>query len=702
MFLVNDAASLAKALELMRSADLLAFDTETTGLNVRKDKVIGFGVSTDVDGFYLPLHYWSAGALQRGYPEFLSSILAVLTTKKLLMFNASFDARMAESNFGIDLVPQLHCDVMLLKHTCDENYPFGLKEIASMVFGADSKAEKEAMQASIKANGGAKTDYYKADLETMSRYCVQDCLLTFKLYKHYSKELERQGLVQFYYNEEVLPLYKDVTIPMERAGVQLDVAALQQALKEINYDMQQLETTIQHAIMPQLELFTKWFLNKDYPYKETGRIGKMMKKKGILLEAAQMQAWAEDSEGYMFNLLSKHHLKKLFFDTLGETALSRTDPSPTYPNGQPQVDDDFLDAMAAKYPWAADLRVYNKLTKLKGTYIERLLEESEEGRFYPSFKQHGTVSGRFSGDMQQLPRPIEEGAAHPLVVKYTSLIRTFILPDTGSLLCSADYEQLEPSVFAHTSGDPALHAIFNTGLDFYSEVAIRTERLAGVSSDKSATNYLGKLDKVARQKAKAYALGIAYGMTGYKLQFEIGVSQEAAEQLVQDYLNAFPELHSWMNASKDAVRYSGRVKTLTGRVRHMPEAVRLHSMYGTRLLDSLQLWKDFNTNPAAYARAKEDRKRMINMLNNSINFKVQGLAASIVNRSCIKLARELKQAGLKSNIRLTVHDEIVLNVPLEEKEIVFTLTQNVMQNIMKLDVPLRTVPQFGNNFKECK
>lgn len=684
------------ALSLISSSEILAYDPETTGLNVRQDKVIGFGVHNGNSGFYLPLFSYDA-ELQELKPSGLGDhahvLLLALSQKKLVMFNASFDARVTFSNFNVDLVAALYADAMLMKHTCDEEFPFGLKEIATKLWGTGVKDEKEAMQASIKANGGTATEYYKADSKLIGEYCLADCLLTMRVFDHYGRELDSQGLTNFYYDEEVLPLYKEVVIPMELAGVRLDLPLIERSCAEIVEDITALEAEIQAQIAPHLALFTDWFLNKDYPLKSAGRIHKLMKS-GLSLREAQLEQWRIDSDGRnMFNLNSKFHLKKLFFDTLGEEPLSRT------PTGQPQVDEEFLESIAGKYDWVPRLIEYNKLTKLKGTYIERFLEEHENGRFYPSFQMHRTVSGRLAGDLQQLPRPLDEEG---IVAKHTNRIRQFIIADEGSLLCSADYEQLEPSIFSHTSGDPALQAIFNSGTDFYSEVALRTEKLQGVSSDKKAPNYLGKVDKTARQRAKAYALGIAYGMTGYKLQFEIGVTQDEAESLVTKYLEAFPSLASFMADSKTEAVRDGRVATESGRVRRLYAAKRLHETYGPGLSNSLELWKRFNTTPATYARAKSDRKVYVNLLNNSINFKVQGLAASIVNRASIKIARHLKSMQLDARIVMQVHDELVLNVPIEEQQLVSKLVKQIMENVTTLSVPLRTEPQFGRSFRDCK
>jgi DNA polymerase-1 len=711
MLTVNTLEDVVTALEFINGHEILAYDTETIGLNVRQDNVIGFGVSSAIDGFYVPLLVYDAtsGLLCPSGPgkQSVLAILRALQSKKLITWNASFDMRMTLNNLGVDLLPALHADVLLLKHTCDEEFPFGLKEVATKVFGTKVTGEKEEMQASIKANGGTATEYYKAAGNLLAKYCVQDCLLTFRLFSYYNRELQRQALAGFYYRDEVLPLYKEVTIPMENRGVTLDMPKLTNALNEICLDLKELEDEIQASIEPHLQLFRVWFLNKDYPLKTTtGKASGWTKK-----YASQFDAWKmENPDCFMFNLLSKHHLKKLFFDTLGETALNRTEPSKTYPKGQPQVDEEFLASMAPKYEWCAKLIEFNKLTKIKGTYIERLLEESENGRFYPSFLQHRTVSGRYAGDMQQLPRPIEFSDVRPqppgtgtaLVCKHTNRIREFVIPDADCVLVSADYEQLEPSIFAHTSGDPALQAVFKEGLDFYSVVAIRTENLAGVSADKKDSTYLGKVNKAARQKAKAYSLGIAYGMTGYKLKFEIGCDDATADKLVKDYLAAFPDLATWMAASKEQACSLGYVKTQSGRVRHLYQAKKLFQQYGPRIADSLQLWKDYNHAPELYKKVKADHKQFKNLLNNAINFQVQGLAASIVNRAAIKLSRELLSRGLKAGICMQVHDELVLNVPNSELSEVCELVQSVMQNIVQLSVPLRTTPQSGANFRECK
>lgn len=702
--LITSKADVNIALEFIQNESTLAIDAESTGLNVRKDTVIGFGFGTISRCFYFPRFEFILGSGLCRYPGLDDSmareLLIALASKKLIAFNTSFDGRILESNFEIDIVPSVICDVLLLKHTCDEEFPFGLKEIATKVLNFNASGQKETLMAAIKTNGGAKNEYYKAPVQILADYCSlhadSDIALTWRLYNYYSASLKKQKLEKFFYEDEVMPLYKEVTIPMERRGVRMNIAAMNQALVDITQDLVQLEASIQETIAPLLPtVFLPWRMNLDYPVQTgTGRRPKWYDKAKLWSPdwtdlQLQIAQHATDTNGaYVFNLQSKFDLKKLFFDTLKCTPLATT------PTGLPKADEEFLESITGVYPWVADLIVYNKLNKLKSTYIERFLNECEDGIFYPSWLQHRTVSGRYGGDLQQLPRSLESG--HPLIVRYTNAIRTFIIPRTNNLLLSADYNQLEPTVFAHTSGDPALHRIFKEGLDFYSEVIIETEGLTQYSSVKTAANYLGKLNKALRQNRKPYPLGLPYGMTPYKLQFELGVSIEEAEQIYKRYFQRFSVLAKWMHKSQDQVRMSGFMRTESGRIRHLPRAKILHGRYGTSLSDSLHLWKQYHANPAVYAQAKADRKTYINELNNGINVQVQGLAASIVNRAAIACAR----AGYLPIAN--IHDELLFDLPEADITAAAKVIQNIMETTTALTVPLFAPPQIGSDYSKCK
>jgi DNA polymerase-1 len=500
------------------------------------------------------------------------------------------------------------------------------------------------------------------------------------------------NLKDFFFTE-VMELYRHVTIPMEQRGIRVDISKLKTVEAELKTELTNLEKDIQSQISRHLGLFTTWFLNKDYPLQTATGKQPAWAKKGL----TQLQAWQADYPGtYMFNLSSKHHLKKLFFDTLKLTPLNRT------PTGLPQVDEDFLDSISSQFDWVRKLITYNKLSKILSTYVLRFLEEAEDGIYYANYMQHRTVSGRYSSDFQQLPRALESKDENDLVAKFTSVVRSFFISRDGFSFVDADYEQLEPTIFAHNSGDSNLISIFNSGVDFYSEIAIRTEGLEGVSSDKSAPNYLGKVDKATRQRAKAYALGIAYGMTGYKLKFEINCSEETANWLVQRYLNAFPKLKETMHELQHNARTQGFVVSKAGRVRRMPQAVHLFNTYGHELSNGLELWKKYHHMPNVYAKAKEASKTYKNLMNNALNFPIQSLASSVVNRACINLTKQFKQNNLEAIIVGQIHDEVLVECPDSEISKVKSLMKECLETVMKLDVPLRAEPVSGKNYSEVK
>jgi DNA polymerase I-like protein with 3'-5' exonuclease and polymerase domains len=765
---VNSAETVEQLLSHITNYEILAIDTETTGLNVRKEKIIGWSIcGVPGESYYLPTWKWNTETEQldelyietstghKKSSELISKkIIERLKGKKLVAHNASFDFRIIRNYYGIDLFDSIWVDTGMLVHTVQEEGAFGygsafaLKSIAVMnqeAIGLDvetaANEEQLKLKESVAKNGGstAKTNFeiYKADLDILCEYGAADTDLTLRICNLYLKKLYEEGLEKFFFEDEVMPIYREVTIPMEDVGVKLDIELLLKTDEDITIDLAKCKKHVIDSIMS-LDAGKKWLIDKsitefppsnkgswaqelcelysiDLPKTNSGKysittkniqkledsIIKTFLLKGDL-EALDLTSvgevcrrlWEKSNNGDPINIQSTTHLADLVFNFLGETAKDQT------ASGKDKFDIEVIESLSDKYDWAESLRVYNKLLKIKSTYIDRFLNNHDGGKYYPYFKQNGTVSGRYGSDLQQLPKPKEEGEDVEIVVHYTNLVRAFFIASEGCRFVDTDYASLEPRVFAHVARDPGLKEIFTNDLDFYSHIAIQTEKLEGVSAHTKAPNFLKKVNPVKRQQAKAYSLGVPYGMTGYALAMSIGVGRKEGEALVDGYLNGFPELKKWMETSRDFVRKNGYIRNMVGRTRHLPLVKRIYEKMGDNLLD----YKFRKSLENSYGTEKVQKLYLDykNGLNNSLNFQIQSLSASIVNRAALNINRRFKKEGIDGIVVAQIHDQLICEVRLEDVEKSKPIIQDYMENTTKLDgVPLIAIPEVGFNMRDA-
>jgi len=758
---VDTIETLKEMIDHIKKHDLIAFDTETNSLNTRKGKIIGFSVSGEVGkGYYLPTMIFKDGILQDTFidnnlcHDLAKKLINLLVGKKLIMHNASFDCKIVQSFYGINILDSLHADTMLLVHTVKEEGAsflggsgFGLKDIAKMVqkeIGLDvEKAANEEqinLKKSIKENGGSITrdnyEIFKADIDLLSEYAAADTDLTLRIYHHFIKILYDEGLENFFFVDEVMPLYKEVTIPMEQVGVKLDLELIKSSHISITNKLQEYYDLVIKELLniPDVRAWVIYKAQEAYPANNKGTFAQELVKHAQLdLEQSEktgkfninrsavirlpessikhfllhgdpaildkelcikisLKLWKEDNDGRFFNIQSKDQMGEVAFGVLG------IKPQSTTKTGKPQFDDDLIQSIADQYPWAKNLRIYNRLLKIKSTYMDRFLDNQEDGRYYFSYKQHGTVSGRYGSDAQQLPRPKEEGDDDPVVIEYNNLVRAFFIPDDHNIFIDCDYESLEPHTFAHVSTDEGLKDIFRNNWDFYSTIAIKTEGLHQYSADKKADNFLRKHDPKKRNTAKAYALGIPYGMGAYALGMNLGISTKEAKKLVDGYLNGFPELKKWMETSREQAKTQGFVKTQVGRIRHLPKVKEIHENLGDALLD----WNIKNQLSREYGadNIKKLSKDYVNGLNNSCNVQIQGLAASIVNRAALAINREFKKLGIKGWVCAQIHDQLIMEVDHDRAEECAKIVQDKMENTTKLSIALKAPPAISKNWRD--
>ena len=773
-YTVQDEETLKLLHQHILESDVIAVDTETTGLNPRKDKIVGWSVSGEEGvGFYLPTLVWNFDndklelqtILDESTEVISKNLLKLLKGKKLVFHNASFDVQFIKNYFGVDLLPDVWVDTGLLVHTVYEEgafgfgNPFGLKSIAIMnqkELGLDiekaANEEQVELKGSIKKNGGQTTkalfEIYKADLDILSKYASADTDLTLRICNLYLKKLKEEGLEKFFFEDEVMPIYREVTVPMETYGVDLDMELLNRIHDEIVIDQKENKEIVMKSLLDISEV-KAWVMDtafKEYPpshkgnwaqrlveryslplpkSEKTGKYSITQKNIEVLqdskvkefllngdisvldeLEVARisMAMWKESNDGDYINIQSKKHLGEIVFKYMGikpKVAGANTK------SGRAKFDMDMIKDLAKEYPWAENLRIYNKLLKIKSTYVDRFRDRQEDGRYYFYFKQNGTVSGRYGSDAQQLPKPLEEGEEAPIIMKYVNVVRKFLIAGNGRKVIDADYESLEPHCFASVTGDKALQEIFNKGWDFYSTVAIKTEKLdeqrdrfpRGVSADKKADNYLKKLDAPARNKAKAYSLGIAYGMEAYALKMTLDVDQKTAEGLVKGYLDGFPQLKEWRENSRLQVKAHGFIKNYVGRVRHLPKVQKTYIKFQDRMLD----WRFRKELEQTYGRdvvlkAYRDYR---NGLNNCLNFQLQSLAAAVVNRAALKINQKAKELGIDALCQAQVHDQLIINVDEKDADMFAPYVQDIMENTTRLPgVTLKAPPEIANNWAD--
>jgi len=765
-YTVQDEETLKLLHQHIIDSDVIAVDTETTGLNPRKNKIIGWSVSGDEGvGFYLPTLVFDyekddlvLQEINGKSTEVISkNLLKLLIGKRLVFHNASFDIQFIKNYFGVDLLPSVYVDTGLLVHTVYEEgafgfgTPFGLKSIAIMNqkelgLNVEEAANKEQVELkeSIKSNGGSTTkalyEIYKADLDILSKYASADTDLTLRICNLYLKKLKEEGLEKFFFEDEVMPIYREVTVPMESYGVDLDMDLLNNIHDDILEDQKKNKEIVMKSLLDISDV-KSWVMDtafREFPpshkgnwaqklieryslplpkSEKTGKYSITQKNVEALddsvtkqfllsgdiklldeLEVARisMSMWKESNNGEYVNIQSKKHLGEIVFKYMGikpKVAGSNTK------SGRAKFDMDMVKDLAKEYPWAENLRIYNRLLKIKSTYVDRFRDRNEDGRYYFYFKQNGTVSGRYGSDAQQLPKPLEEGDDAPVIMKYVNIVRAFLTAGNGRKVIDADYESLEPHCFASVTGDKKLQEIFNNGLDFYSYVAIQTEELKGVSADKKAPNYLKKVDPNARNKAKAYSLGIAYGMEAYALKMTLGVDQKTAQGLVDGYLDGFPQLKEWRENSRLQVKAHGYIKNYVGRVRHLPKVHKTYVKFQDRMLD----WRfrkelEVTYGKDAVLQAYRDYR---NGLNNCLNFQLQSLAAAVVNRAALVINRKAKELGIDAVCQAQVHDQLIINVAEKDAAMFAPIVQEIMENTTKLPgVTLKAPPEIADNWRE--
>ena len=382
-----------------------------------------------------------------------------------------------------------------------------------------------------------------------------------------------------------------------------------------------------------------------------------MEMNGVCLDTESLKETSKVLEariyelaGGQFNIASPKQVGEILFDKLKIVEKAKKTKT-----GQYVTSEDVLQQLRNKHEIVADILEHRGLKKLIGTYIDALpkLINPRTGHIHTSFNQTITATGRLSSsdpNLQNIPIRGEDGKE----------IRKAFIPEPGCLFFSADYSQIELRVMAHLSQDPQMIEVFQEGKDLHAATA--------------ANIYKKPIEEVTRDertKSKRANFGIIYGITVFGLAERLDIPRDEAKMLIDGYFATFPQVHDYMERSKEVARQKGYVTTLFGRRRYLP---------------------DINSHNAT-VRGFAER--------NAINAPIQGTAADIIKVAMIRIFQRFKAEGIKSKMILQVHDELNFSVYPEEKEKVEKIVIEEMQRAITLAVPLVADSGFGQNWLEA-
>ncbi len=357
-----------------------------------------------------------------------------------------------------------------------------------------------------------------------------------------------------------------------------------------------------------------------------------------------------DYAGGEFKINSPKQLGEILFDRLGLPAQKKTKSGYS-------TSAEVLETIAGYHPIVKAVLEYRQLTKLKSTYVDGLLKviSPVDGRIHSHFQQTVTATGRLSSvdpNLQNIPVRTDIGR---------ELRKMFVAKDENHVLIDADYSQIELRVLAHIAQDQAMIEAFKNGKDIHAATAAK---VYGVNIE-DVTSQM-------RSSCKAVNFGIVYGISDFALAEDLGISRKQAGEFIKSYLETYTGVNKYMNDIKASAKEKGYVETLFGRRRYLPE------------LSS----KSFPI------RAFGERVAM--------NTPIQGTAADIIKIAMLRVWKRLKAEGYKTKLILQVHDELILEAPIDEREQVTKLLKEEMQNAIKIDVPLVAEANFGHDWYTAK
>ncbi len=425
----------------------------------------------------------------------------------------------------------------------------------------------------------------------------------------------------------------DVDMTLRLAGI-LEPKLKESALEKLFYELEMPLITV-------LSVMEEKGIRIDRPY--LAQLGREFQK-----SLQELEAQAHRLAGESFNLGSPKQLGVILFEKLKLPVVRRTKTGVS-------TDEETLQKLSSHHPLPKAVLQYREVQKLYSTYVESLLAAADSSdRVHTSFNQTVAATGRLSSsdpNLQNIPIRTESGRR----------IRQAFVPAPGMKLLSADYSQIDLRMLAHISKDPVLIAAFKAGEDIHTATA---SDIFGVKPE--------DVSPEMRRVAKSINFGIVYGMSAYGLAAQLGIAAEEAQAHIERYFARYAGVKTWMASILEQARKEGLVRTLLGRIRHLPEIQ--------------------STNGAVRGFAE----RM------AMNTPIQGTSADVIKVAMLQLAHAREQKEWRGDMLLQVHDELVFEIPEAEFSASCPVIKRIMENAVQLDIPVVVDLKTGPNWSEMK
>jgi len=581
----------------LQAAPLSALDTETDSLDAMRARIIGISFAVEPGkAAYIPLRHDYAGAPEQlPFDDVIARLRPWLENPaaRKVGQHIKYDMHVF-ANIGIAVQGFEH-DTLLESYVLEAHRQHGLSSLADRHLG-----RKGIDYEDLCGKGAKQIPFSQVDVERASHYSGEDSEMTLQVHQAlYPRIVANPGL-KFVYESIEMPT-SAVLGRVERHGVLIDSARLAEQSRVLAERMLALE-------------------NEAY-----------------------------EIAGQPFNLGSPKQIGEILFNKLGLPVSKKT------ASGAPSTDESVLEKLALDYPLPAKLLEHRGLSKLKGTYTDKLPQmiNPDTGRVHTHYAQAVAVTGRLSSNdpnLQNIPIRTPEGRR----------VREAFIAPPGHVIVSADYSQIELRLMAHISQDPGLLRAFNDGMDVHRATAAEVFNLASE-----------EITSEQRRYAKTINFGLIYGMGAFGLSQSLGIEQKAAKDYIDRYFARFAGVKRYMDETKARAAETGYVETLFGRRIELPE---IRGGNGP-------------------LRAGAERQ--------AINAPMQGTAADLIKLAMIAVQATLDREQRATRMIMQVHDELVFEVPEGELPWAREAVPRIMSEVATLQVPLLAEVGVGPNWDEA-